>query len=65
MNNFMTWLCVTITMGFAAGVWFAYLVRVVLNEELVQERKRRRARERELERRRIEDKIAARKRRRG
>lgn len=56
MGNMMTWLCIIITMFFAAGVWFAYLVRIVLNDEVVQERKRRRMRARELERRRIEDK---------
>lgn len=55
MNNMMTWLCITITMLFAAGIWFAYLVRIVLNDEVVQERRRRRMRARELERRKIED----------
>ncbi len=40
----------------AAGFWFAYLIRVVLNEEVVQERRRRRMRARELERRKAEDK---------
>ena len=58
MNSMMTWLCVIITMVFAAGVWFAYLVRIVLNDEVVQERRRRRMRARELERRRSEDKAA-------
>jgi|GEM_PF-2785912 hypothetical protein len=57
-GNAMTWLCITIGMVFAAGVWFAYLIKVVLNDELVQERKRRRMRARELERRRIDDKAA-------
>lgn len=55
MNNVMTWLCVIITMLFAAGLWFAYLIKVVLNDEVVQERKRRRMRARELERRKVED----------
>ena len=64
MNSMMTWLCVIITMMFAAGVWFAYLVRIVLNDEVVQERKRRRMRARELERRRAEDKAAHRRQRR-
>lgn len=62
MNNMMTWVCVVITMFFAAAVWFAYLVRIVLNDEVVQERKRRRMRARELERRRIEDKAQRRRR---
>ena len=64
MNGVMTWLCVIITMLFAAGVWFAYLVRIVLNDEVVQERKRRRMRQRELERRRLEDKTGKNRRRR-
>lgn len=55
MNNMMTWVCIIITMLFAAGVWFAYLIRVVLNDEVAQERKRRRMRDRELERRKMED----------
>ncbi len=56
MNNLMTWLCIVIAMLCAAGLWFAYLVRVVLNDEVVQERRRRRMRARELERRKAEDK---------
>jgi lipid A disaccharide synthetase len=59
----MTWVSVVMAMFFAASVWFAYLVRIVLNDEVVQERKRRRMRARELERRRQEDR-ANRKRRR-
>lgn len=49
-------------MLFIASIWFMYLVRIVLNDEIVNERKRRRMRARELERRQVEDKI---KRRRG
>ena len=64
MNSMMTWLCVVIIMLFAAGIWFAYLVRIVLNDEVVQERRRRRMRARELERRRIEDKAQKNRRRR-
>ena len=45
-----------VIMLFAAGVWFAYLIKIVLNEEIVQEKKRRRIRARELERRALEDK---------
>lgn len=56
MNSLMTWLCIVIGMMFAAGIWFAYLIRVVLNDEVVQERRRRRMRQRELERRRADDK---------
>lgn len=63
MNNVMTWLCIIITMLFAAGIWFAYLIKIVLNDELVQERKRRRMRVRELERRRIEDRAKKKRRR--
>lgn len=62
MNNMLTWLCVTSGMIFAAGVWFAYLVRIVLNDEVVQEKKRRRMRARELERRRVEDRAQRRQR---
>ncbi len=58
MNNLMTWLCIVISMVFAAGVWFAYLVRIVLNDEVVQERRRRQMRARELERRKAEDRMA-------
>lgn len=64
MTSVMTWLSVLAAMLFAAFIWFAYLVRIVLNDEVVQERKRRRLRQRELERRRIEDK-ATKKRQRG
>lgn len=64
MSNVMTWLSLIIIMLFAAGIWFAYLVRIVLNDEVVQERKRRRMRARELERRRIEDKANRNRRRR-
>ncbi|MCC8107446.1 MAG: hypothetical protein LIQ31_11390 [Planctomycetes bacterium] len=64
MNSLMTWLCVIIIMLFAAGVWFAYLVRIVLNDEVVQERRRRRMRVRELERRRAEDKAMGKRRKR-
>ena len=64
MNSLMTWLCIVITMVFAAGIWFAYLIRIVLNDEVVQERRRRRMRVRELERRKAEDKAAKRKRKR-
>lgn len=63
MNSLMTWLCIAITMFFVAGIWFAYLVRIVLNDEVVQERRRRRMRARELERRRTEDRAAKRRRR--
>lgn len=55
MGGLMTWLCIVIAMMFAAGIWFAYLIRIVLNDEVVQERKRRRMRARELERRKHED----------
>ena len=64
MSNLMTWLCIAVSMFFVAGIWFAYLVRIVLNDEVVQERRRRRMRARELDRRRIEDKAAKRRRRR-
>lgn len=58
MSNVMTWVSIVIAMMFAAGIWFAYLVRVVLNDEVVQERKRRRMRQRELARRKDEDREA-------
>ncbi len=64
MNGMITWLCVIITMLFAAGVWFAYLIKIVLNDEVVQERKRRRMRAREIERRKIEDRANRHRRRR-
>lgn len=57
MNNLMSWTSTIVLMLFVAGVWFMYLVRIVLNDEVVNERRRRRMRARELERRRIEDKI--------
>ncbi|MCC8180511.1 MAG: hypothetical protein LIP23_06345 [Planctomycetes bacterium] len=65
MSSIMTWICVVIAMVFLAFIWFAYLIRVVLNDEVVQERKRRRMRVRELERRRIEDKANRRQKRSG
>ncbi|MDR0362603.1 MAG: hypothetical protein LBJ46_07995 [Planctomycetota bacterium] len=61
MSGLFTWISVTLGMLFAAFLWFAYLVRIVFNDEIVQEKRRRRMRARELERRRIED--AARKKR--
>lgn len=63
MNSMMTWLSITMMMVCAAGIWFAYLVRIVLNDEVVQERRRRRMRIRELDRRRVEDKSRKKKRR--
>ena len=39
----------------AAFLWFAYLIKIVFNDEVVQERRRKRMRARELERRRQED----------
>lgn len=57
MNSVMSWLSTVMLMLFIAGIWFMYLVRIVLNDEVVNERRRRRMRARELERRRIEDKI--------
>ena len=63
MSGVMTWFCVFITMLFAASVWFAYLIKIVLNDEVVQEKKRRLMRARELERRKIEDQANRRRRR--
>lgn len=56
MNGIMTWICIVMAMFFAAGIWFAYLVKVVLNDEVVQERRRRVLRQRELQRRKEDDK---------
>lgn len=61
MSGFFTWMSVSLGMLFAAFLWFAYLVKIVFNDEVVQEKRRRRMRARELERRKVED--AARKRR--
>ncbi|MDR1612133.1 MAG: hypothetical protein LBT97_05040 [Planctomycetota bacterium] len=61
MSGLFTWVSVSLGMLFAAFLWFAYLIRIVFNDEVVREKRRRRMRARELERRRIED--AARKRR--
>ena len=55
MSGLLTWLCVGLSMLVAGFLWFAYLIKIVFNDELVQERRRRRMRARELERRRIED----------
>lgn len=57
MNSVMSLLSTMVLMLFIAAIWFMYLVRIVLNDEVVNERRRRRMRARELERRRIEDKI--------
>lgn len=56
MTGVSNWLSMLAVMCFIAFIWFAYLIRIVLNEEVVQERKRRRMRARELERRKVEDK---------
>ena len=56
MNSVMGWFCLIIVMLCVAGFWFGYLVKLVFNDELVREKKRRLARARELERRRAEDK---------
>ena len=63
MNSAMGWFCLVVTMLCAAGVWFAYLVNIVLNDEVVREKKRRRARDRELARRKVDDKAAEKRRR--
>ena len=55
MSGLLTWLSVGVCMLVAAFLWFAYLIKIVFNDELVQERRRRRMRARELERRKIED----------
>ena len=60
MSGFLTWFCVGMGMLIAAFFWFSYLVKIVFNDELVQERRRRKMRVRELEHRQQED--AARKR---
>lgn len=62
MGGFTTWLSVGLAMVFAAFLWLAYLIRIVLNDEVVQERRRRRMRARELERRKAEDAARRRKR---
>ncbi len=55
MNAFLSWLCVGLSMMIAAFLWFSYLIKIVFNNEIVQERKRRRMRAKELERRKAED----------
>ncbi|MCC8190927.1 MAG: hypothetical protein LIP77_09910 [Planctomycetes bacterium] len=60
MGGLATWMCILIAMTVAAWLWFTYLVKIVLNDEVVQERKRRRQRARELERRRLQDRYNAR-----
>ena len=55
MSGLLTWLCVGMGMIVAAFLWFAYLIKIVFNDEVVQERRRKRMRARELERRRQED----------
>lgn len=62
MSGMLTWLSILCAMMLLAAVWFAYLIRIVLNDEVVQERKRRRMRARELERRRVEDRAHRRRR---
>lgn len=55
MSGLFTWLSVGVCMLVGAFLWFAYLIKIVFNDELVQEKRRRRLRARELERRKIED----------
>ena len=56
VTSLFDWLCVWCGMFFLSFLWLSYLIRIVLNDEVVQERRRRRMRESELERRAIEDK---------
>lgn len=63
MNSAMGWFCLVVGMFCAAGFWFAYLVKIVLNDEVVREKKRRRARDRELARRKADDKAGDKRRR--
>ncbi|MDR3211156.1 MAG: hypothetical protein LBU79_04480 [Planctomycetota bacterium] len=56
MNNLFSWLSLGVGMLLVGFLWFAYLVKIVFNDEVVQERRRRRMRARELERRATEDK---------
>ncbi|MDR1534160.1 MAG: hypothetical protein LBU64_03575 [Planctomycetota bacterium] len=56
MDSAIGWFCLVIVALCLAGFWFGYLVKLVLNDEVVRERRRRLARARELERRRAEDK---------
>lgn len=55
VSGLFTWLCVGMVMLVGAFLWFAYLIKIVFNDEVVQERRRRRMRARELERRKVED----------
>lgn len=61
MSNPTDWICIALLVSGLAYLWIIYLVKIVLNDEKVQEKIRRMMRKREEKRRAIADKIKQRK----
>jgi biopolymer transport protein ExbB/TolQ len=57
MSALTAWILILLLMGFLAWFWVMYLIKVVVNEEELQERIRQIRRRREEERRALEDKV--------
>jgi len=57
MSVILTWFAVVAGMLFLGSLWVMYLIKVVVNDEDVQERIRRIRRQQEEERRALEDRI--------
>jgi hypothetical protein len=57
MDAVLQWTSVALGMLALGFFWVAYLIRLVLNEEVVQEGRRRRNRAREEQRRAAEDRV--------
>ena len=55
LGGFFNWVCIFLGMTGLAFFWLAYLIKIVLNDEVVLEKTRRRARDREIQRRRSEE----------
>ena len=57
MSGLTAWILIVLVMAFLAWFWVMYLVKIVVNEENLQERIRQIRRRREEEQRALEDKI--------
>ena len=55
LGGLFNWICIFLGMTGLAFFWLAYLIKIVLNDEVVMEKTRRRARDREIMRRRDEE----------
>ena len=55
LGGLFNWICIFFGMTGLAFFWLAYLIKIVLNDEVVLEKTRRRARDREIQRRHDEE----------